>query len=92
MQANYPALTYSLSALQETELMRYPENAPPDPDLPYSESMHQMLTLSMWMSIIIGIMLFVAGRHGKVLWLKTWSIGLIICSVIYLTGDALQLL
>lgn len=72
--------------------MRYPENAPPDPNLPYGDSMHQMLNLSMLLSIVIGICLFVAGRHGNILWLKTWSIGLIACSIIYLIGDSLGLL
>lgn len=72
--------------------MRYLESAPPDTDLPYGESMHDMLTLSMVLSIIIGICLFVAGRHGNILWMKVWSIGLIFCSVLYLAGDALGLL
>ena len=72
--------------------MRYLENAPVDASTPYGESMHNMLTLSMWMSIVIGAALFVAGRHGKILWLKTWSIGLVLCSITYLAGDALNLL
>lgn len=72
--------------------MRYLEDAPPDVDAPYAESMHNMLTLSMWLSIVIGIVLLFAGRHGKILWMTTWSIGLILCSVTYLVGDALQLI
>ena len=71
--------------------MRYRENDLPNPDLPYSESMHSMLTLSMWLSIVIGIVLFFVGRHGKVMWMKAWSIGLVACAVTYLTGDALNL-
>ena len=67
--------------------MRYLENAPPDPDLPYGESMHSMLTLSMVLAIIIGSILYAAGRHGKILWLKVWSIGLIVCSLLYLIGE-----
>lgn len=67
--------------------MRYLEDAPPNPDLPYGESMHSMLTLSMVLAIVIGIILFAAGRHGKVLWLKVWSVGLIICSLFYLIGE-----
>lgn len=67
--------------------MRYLENAPPDPSIPYGESMHDMLTLSMWMSIIIGVVLFIAGRHGNIMWLKAWSAGLVTCSVAYLVGD-----
>lgn len=67
--------------------MRYPEGSPPDQDIPYGESMHSMLTLSMVMAIVIGVCLFLAGRHGNILWLKTWSVGLIACSVLYLLGD-----
>lgn len=71
--------------------MRYPVDAPPDPNVPYGESMHSMLTLSMWMSIAIGIALFFAGRHGNILWMKTWSLGLIACSIVYLLADLLHL-
>lgn len=67
--------------------MRYPENAPPDPAVPYGDTMHDMLTLSMVLSIVIGACLFLAGRHGNILWLKAWSVGLILCSVLYLVGD-----
>ena len=72
--------------------MRYLEDAPPNPDLPYGESMHSMLTLSMVLSIVIGICLFAAGRHGKVVWLQVWSVGLIICSVLYLLGEQLGMI
>ena len=71
--------------------MRYPENAPPNPDIPYGESMHDMLTLSMWMSIGIGIVLYAAGKHGKIMWMKCWSLGLIACSMLYLIGDMLDI-
>lgn len=69
--------------------MRYLEGSPPDPTIPYGQSMHDMLTLSMYLSIVIGLCLYAAGRHGNILWLKTWSLGLIVCSVIYLAGDYL---
>lgn len=72
--------------------MRYLENAPPDPNIPYGESMHDMLTLSMWMSIVIGICLFIAGKYGNILWMKAWSLGLILCSVVYLIGDLLNII
>lgn len=71
--------------------MRYREDALPDPNIPYGESMHSMLTLTMWISIIIGIALFVAARHGNILWMKVWSVGLVLCSVLYLAGDALNI-
>ncbi len=67
--------------------MRYLEDAAPNPDLPYGESMHSMLTLSMLLAIVIGIVLYAAGRHGKILWLKVWSVGLVICSLAYLIGE-----
>ncbi|MGQ7845654.1 hypothetical protein ACUNV4_14325 [Granulosicoccus sp. 3-233] len=67
--------------------MRYPENAAPDPTVPYGETMHDMLTLSMVMSIVIGICLYIAGRHGRILWMKVWSIGLIACSLLYLLSQ-----
>lgn len=67
--------------------MRYLEDAAPNPDLPYGESMHSMLTLSMVLAIGIGIVLYAAGRHGKILWLKVWSVGLVISSLVYLLGD-----
>ena len=67
--------------------MRYLEDQPPNPDLPYGESMHDMLTLSMFLSIVIGICLFAAGRHGKILWMQVWSIGLILLSGAYLIAD-----
>ena len=72
--------------------MRYLEGEPPNPDIPYGESMHDMLTLSMVLSIIIGICLYVAGRHGNIIGMKAWSLGLIGLSVVYLVGDQLGLL
>ncbi len=72
--------------------MRYLEGAPPDPSIPYGNSMHDMLTLSMWMSIVIGIVMFIAARHGNIMWMKAWSAGLVVCSVAYLLGDALSLI
>lgn len=67
--------------------MRYLDGTTPNPDMPYGESMHQMLTLSMVISIIIGILMFIAGRHGKILWMKVWSLVLISLSVLYLIAD-----
>lgn len=72
--------------------MRYLDGEPPNPDIPYGQSMHDMLTLSMVLSIIIGICLYVAGRHGNIMWMKAWSLGLIGLSVAYLVGDQLNML
>lgn len=72
--------------------MRYKEGQSPDPLYPHSETMHHMLTLSMVMSIVIGIVLFILGRRGNILWLKVWSVILIVLSVAYLIGDAINLI
>lgn len=67
--------------------MRYLEGQPPNPDLPYGESMHDMLTLTMVLSIIIGLCLFAAGKHGRILWMQVWSVGLVGLSSAYLIAD-----
>jgi len=72
--------------------MRYPEGAVPDPDVPYGTSMHDMLALSMWMGIVIAICLYLAGRHGRVLWMKVWSLCLLFLSIAYLGADATGLI
>jgi len=72
--------------------VRYLDGQEPNPLYPHSETMHHMLTLSMGMSIIIGIVLFVLGRRGNILWLTVWSVILIILSVGYLIGDALNVI
>ena len=64
--------------------MRYRDGEGPDPQFPHGESMHDMLSLSMFMSIAIGIALLLLGMRGNVMWLKAWSVGLIGCSVAYL--------
>ena len=72
--------------------MRYLEGQPPNSDVPYGETMHGMLTLSMLLSIIIGICLYVAGRHGNIMWMKVWSLGLIACSLLYLLGEQIGII
>lgn len=69
--------------------MRYREDQGPNPEFPYAESMHNMLTLSMILGIIFGIGLLWLSIRGRVLWLKVWSIGLIVLSAAYLLADAL---
>jgi len=53
--------------------------------------MHQMLTLTMVISIVIGILFIVAGKKGKILWLKVWGAGLLLLSLAYLVADYLGL-
>lgn len=70
--------------------MRYREEDPaPNPDYPYSQDMHAMLSVSVVLSLMIGILLLYLGRRGKVMWLRWWSGGLIACSVVYLGLDAI---
>ena len=41
-----------------------------------------MLLFTSALSILIGFILFYLGRKGKQLWMTTWSVGLIICSIL----------
>jgi len=72
--------------------MRYPDGEPPDPDVPYGTTMHDMITLSMVFGIVIGVCLYLVGRHGDVLWMKVWSVCLLALSVGYLGADAVGLI
>ena len=60
--------------------MRYSEHIPPE-QLTVNAS-DSMLLFTAALSILIGIILVYLGRKGKQLWMVTWSIGLIICSVL----------
>jgi len=72
--------------------LRYKDGEAPNPQFPHSESMHHMLTLSMVMSIIIGVVLFVLAWRGNILWLKVWSVLLVVLSIAYLIADALNII
>jgi len=67
--------------------MRYREGVVPDPDRPYGESMHAMLTLSAWIGIVIGVTMFLAARRGRSVWLTWWSAALVLCGLGYLVAD-----
>ena len=67
--------------------MRYRTDQGPNEAYPYAESMHQMLTLTMALSIVIGIVFIIAGSHGKIMWMKYWGAGLLLLSVGYLFAD-----
>ncbi len=60
--------------------MKYPENIPPE-QLTVNAS-NDMLLFTAALSIVIGVILVYLGRKGRQLWMVTWSIGLIICSVL----------
>jgi len=60
--------------------MKYPDNIPPE-QLTVNAS-NDMLLFTAALSIVIGIILVYLGRKGRQLWMVTWSIGLIICSIL----------
>lgn len=60
--------------------MRRPENIPPE--MMVEHASNDMLLFTAFISIFIGLGLTWLGMHGKQLWLMTWSIGLVICSVL----------
>lgn len=72
--------------------MRYKEGEAPNLLYPHSESMHHMLTLSMFLGIVIGVVLFILGVKGNILWMKVWSVLLVILSIAYLVADAVGLI
>ena len=68
--------------------MRYREGQADNPEYAYTENMHHVLTGTMGLSVVIGILLLVLGIRGRILWLQSWSVGLVVCALIYLVGDA----
>lgn len=62
--------------------MRY--KIDPTTGLPLAETSPGMLGSTVFLALLIGMGLLYLGRRGKQLWIVVWSIGLIICSVLYL--------
>ena len=62
--------------------MRY--KIDPITGLPIAETSPGMLGATVLLALVIGIVLPYVGKRGKQLWIVVWSIGLIICSVLYL--------
>ncbi|MDH3713807.1 MAG: hypothetical protein OET44_08190 [Gammaproteobacteria bacterium] len=69
--------------------MRYSEDQAPQTIYAQSEGLQFMLTFSVCLGLLIGVVLLWLGRHGRVLWLQAWSIGLIAVSIAYLAADLL---
>lgn len=65
--------------------MKYPEHIPPEQLTAHASD--DMLLFTAALSILIGLILTWLGHKGRQLWMVTWSIGLIICSI--LMGAAL---
>ena len=69
--------------------MRYEASEVPlDQMTVYSESagLHFMLNFTVALALIIGIGLWWLSRHGRILWLQVWSIGLVGFSIVYLAA------
>jgi hypothetical protein len=72
--------------------MRWREGQEVDPNNPYAESTHMMLDMAYWMSIPIGLVLLWMGIKGRVMWLKVWSVGLMLLGIGILINNYLGLL
>jgi len=60
--------------------MKYPENIPPEQLTVHASD--NMLLFTAALSILIGVILAYLGHKGRHLWMVTWSIGLIVCSLL----------
>lgn len=60
--------------------MRYEETT----GLPYTETYPGLLAYTVFLALLIGIVLFIIGRLGQQMWLKVWSVGLVLSSIAYL--------
>lgn len=63
--------------------MRYSEMPPLEPLYSQSSHLNHMLLFTVVLGFFIGMALLWLGRHGRVLWLTVWSIGLILASLAY---------
>jgi hypothetical protein len=72
--------------------MRYEatEGMPPAELQVYAQSggLHFMLNFTVSLALLIGLALWWLSRKGRVLWLRVWSIGLVLFSAAYLTAAA----
>ncbi|MEM7193309.1 MAG: hypothetical protein AAF402_00070 [Pseudomonadota bacterium] len=60
--------------------MRYKDGEIP-PEILAINASNDMLLFTAVISMMIGIVFFFFGRRGKQLWIWTWGIGLILCSL-----------
>lgn len=61
--------------------MRYREGQEVDPNSPYPENTELMLEMAYWMSIPVGLVLLWLGIKGRIMWLKVWSVGLMLLGI-----------
>lgn len=77
--------------------MRYSEEQAADPAqgmqvYSQSDGLHFMLNFTVSLALVIGVILFLLGRKGRVMWLTVWSAGLVIFSIAYLLAAAMGLI
>ncbi len=63
------------------DFMRYRVGEQVDPDNPYPEHTQNMMELSYLMSIPLGLILLWLAIRGRVMWLKVWSVGLMVLGI-----------
>lgn len=61
--------------------MRWREGQEVDPEYPYGEGTHMVMNVAYGMSIPIGLLLLWLAFRGRILWLKVWSVGLMLLGV-----------
>ena len=61
-------------------MSRYKENEIP-PELLAANASNDMLLFTAVIGLLIGILMVVAGRYGKQLWIWTWGAGLSVFSI-----------
>jgi len=66
--------------------MRYSDSQVLEPLYSQSDSLHHMLLFTVVLAFFIGLLLLWLGRHGRVLWLTVWSIGLMLASIAYIAA------
>lgn len=58
----------------------------------HSSSLHYMLNFTVFLALVIGVALLFLGRHGRVMWLQIWSVGLVFFSTAYLGAAMLGII
>lgn len=63
--------------------MRYADTPLAEPMYLTSSNMQNTLLFTVVLAFFIGMVLLYLGVRGRVLWLKVWSIGLMLASLLY---------
>lgn len=69
--------------------MRWREGQEVDPQYPYTEGTHMVMNFAYGMSVPIGLLLLWLAFRGRIMWLKFWSVGLIVLGVGFLVYENL---